>query len=407
MLPMPSITSEVAQLRTVLLHRPGEEINHVLPSFLEQLLLDDIPYLPSMRQEHDVFSNTLRDQGITVLELNDVVSEALTDPAVCASFIDAMFKNSPFVEHPIYNEIKGYLQRLPRRKMVDKLVAGLRTDDQDLQQMETLSHRMKRRSLFYLEPMANAYFTRDPVSVIHHGVTINHMHYKARVREPLLLDYVFRYHPDYKARDVPIWFESEHVPLEGGDILVLTPEVIAIGAGERTSPVAIEKVADVLFRSTSVRKVLAIDLPSRRAFMHLDTVLTMIDHDKFTVHEDVEEDARDMNVYVLEGHSDGTYRIHHKQGLLVALKEALNLSDIALIPCGGGDPVVAAREQWNDGSNTLAIAPGVVITYDRNHYTNQLLRECGVKVIEIPSSELARGRGGPRCMSMAWERRDL
>ena len=211
-----------------------------------------------------------------------------------------------------------------------------------------------------------------------------------------------KYHPDYRVHSHPQWLKRNYpFALEGGDILVLSDEVIAIGVSERTSARAIEQLAhNLLVAGTSYKRVMAVEIPKKRAFMHLDTVFTMVDRDKFTIHPEIEGLNGHMNIFILELDREKEVQISRRSNLSEALKEVLHLPEIALIPCGGGDTIFSPREQWNDGSNTLAIAPGVVITYDRNQVTNELLAEYGIEVIEVPSAELSRGRGGPRCMSM-------
>ncbi|MDE5168715.1 arginine deiminase family protein, partial [Paenibacillus larvae] len=263
---------------------------------------------------------------------------------------------------------------------------------------------------FYLDPMPNLYFTRDPAAAIGDGLSINKMREPARRRESLFMQYIMRYHPRFKDHDVPVWLDRDYeFPIEGGDELLLNDEVIAIGVSARTSAKAIERLAKNLFsRQDRIRKVLAIEIPKCRAFMHLDTVFTMVDYGKFTIHPAIQRPEGDMNIFILEkGADEESLQITRCTCLTKALKEALSLDELTLIPCGGGDAIASAREQWNDGSNTLAIAPGVVVTYDRNYVSNALLREHGIEVIEVPSSELSRGRGGPRCMSMPIVRKDI
>jgi len=226
----------------------------------------------------------------------------------------------------------------------------------------------------------------------------------------LFMQYIINHHPRFVGHDVPVWLDRDFgFSIEGGDELILSDEVVAIGVSARTSARAIEKLALNLFKKQDgFKKVVAVEIPKCRAFMHLDTVFTMVDYDKFTIHPEIQGPQGNMNVYILEkGVDDQHVNITHRTNLQEALKEVLGLNELILIPCGGGDEIAASREQWNDGSNTLAIAPGVVVTYDRNYISNELLRQHGIEVIEISSSELSRGRGGPRCMSMPIVREDL
>lgn len=263
---------------------------------------------------------------------------------------------------------------------------------------------------FYLDPMPNLYFTRDPAATIGSGLTINRMSKPARRRESLFMEYIIKYHPRFSSHEIPVWIDRDYrFSIEGGDELVLGNEIVAIGISERTTAQAIERLAISLFQKNSgFKKVLAIEIPKKRAFMHLDTVFTMVDVDKFTIHPAILGPAGEMNIYILEpGEDQESVKITTTHNLIDTLKAVLGKSEVVLIPCGGGDPIASEREQWNDGSNTLAIAPGVVVTYDRNYVSNELLRQHGLEVIEVQSSELARGRGGPRCMSMPLVRKDL
>ena len=262
---------------------------------------------------------------------------------------------------------------------------------------------------FYLDPMPNLYFTRDPAATIGGGLTINRMHWPARRRESLFMKYIITHHPRFSGHNIPVWYDRDnHFSMEGGDELVLSADTMAIGISERTTPEAIETMTTELFAKSDFKKVIAIEIPKSHAFMHMDTVFTMIDYDKFTIHPEIRDKGGKLNIFVLEKVEGQQYpKITKENDLEHVLRVALNLDHVKLIECGNGDEISAAREQWNDGSNTLAIAPGVVITYDRNYVTNKALRENGIEVLEIAGSELGRGRGGPRCMSMPMIREDI
>ncbi|MGD7006881.1 arginine deiminase [Metabacillus sp. 84] len=405
------VTSEIGTLKTVMLHRPGREVENLTPELLHKLLFDDIPYLPVIQEEHDQFSETLRDQGIEVLYLEKLVEEALHFGNAREDFIDRILKESKSNINGASESLKEFLMDLPGGQLVSKIMAGVRTSEIDEGRKRHLYEFMADQYPFYLDPMPNLYFTRDPAAVIGNGLTINKMHEGARRRESLFMDYIIRYHPRFSASKVPVWLDRDYdFPVEGGDELVLSGDTIAIGVSARTSARGIERLALNLFQKQDrVKKVVAIEIPKSRAFMHLDTVFTMVDYDKFTIHPAILGPGGNMNIYVLEKHEEDPNRvaISSRTNLIATLKEVLDLDDVTLIPCGGGDAIVAAREQWNDGSNTLAIAPGVVVTYNRNYVSNRIMREHGIEVIDIPSSELSRGRGGPRCMSMPLVREDI
>lgn len=407
-----NIKSEIGRLKTVMLHRPGEELENLTPDYMTELLFDDIPYLHEAQAEHDAFAEVLRSRGVEVLYLDQLVTEALSSDGLRQQFVDEMLESSKQDSRRVTDSLRSFLLSMPTNQMVRKIMAGVRKDEITLppehhQQLHDMA--VKSHYPFYLDPMPNLYFTRDPAATIGNGLTINKMHWPARRRESLFMRYVINYHPRFAGHEVPVWYDrSEKFSIEGGDELVLSPEVMAIGISERTSAEAIEKMATKLFAGSDFKKVIAMEIPKSHAFMHLDTVFTMIDYDKFTIHPEIRDHGGKINCFILEKVDDQDYpKITHETDLEHVLRSALNLPSVTLIECGGGDRIAAAREQWNDGSNTLAIAPGVVVTYDRNYVTNAKLRAAGVEVIEIKGGELGRGRGGPRCMSMPLVREEI
>ncbi|MGD6875903.1 arginine deiminase [Bacillus infantis] len=404
-----SVTSEIGELKSVLLHRPGKEVENLTPQYLKRLLFDDIPYLPAIQKEHDYFAGVLSNRGIEVLYLDKLMTETLSQPDIRGRFTEQILMESQSNVNGSFEAVSEYLNSLPADELVRKVMAGVRKNEIDLKEKVHLHEIMADSYPFFLDPMPNLYFTRDPAAVIGKGITINNMNEPARRRESIFMDYIIKHHPRFKEHDIPVFFNrDEHYTLEGGDELVLSREVAAIGVSARTSAQGIEKLARELFaRQEDIKKVVAVEIPKSRAFMHLDTVFTMIDHDKFTYHPAIESSDGKMKIYILEQGNSGELKITEKDSLVETLKEVLNLPELVLLPCGGGDVIAAAREQWNDGSNTLAIAPGVVVTYDRNYVSNDMMRQNGIEVLEIMSSELSRGRGGPRCMSMPIVRREL
>ena len=380
------------------------------PDYLQQLLFDDIPYLPIIQKEHDYFAQTLRNRGVEVLYLEKLAAEALVDKKLREEFVDRILKEGQADVNVAHQTLKEYLLSFSNEELIQKIMGGVRKNEIETSKKTHLYELMEDHYPFYLDPMPNLYFTRDPAASVGDGLTINKMREPARRRESLFMEYIIKYHPRFVKHNVPIWLDRDYkFPIEGGDELILNEETIAIGVSARTSAKAIERLAKNLFsRQNKIKKVLAIEIPKCRAFMHLDTVFTMVDYDKFTIHPAIQGPKGNMNIYILEkGSDEETLKITHRTSLMEALKEVLGLSELVLIPCGGGDVIASAREQWNDGSNTLAIAPGVVVTYDRNYVSNTLLREHGIEVIEVLSSELSRGRGGPRCMSMPIVRKDI
>ncbi|GER69706.1 arginine deiminase [Weizmannia acidilactici] len=404
------ITSEIGKLKTVLLHRPGKELENLIPEYLERLLFDDIPYLPTVQKEHDYFAGILKNRGIEVLYLDKLAAETLEDEKVRRQFIDQILSESGANPNGTYNILKDYLLSFPVEEIVHKVMAGVLKTEIAEEKKTHLYELMAGHYPFYLDPMPNLYFTRDPAAVIGEGLTINRMREEARRRESLFMQYIIKYHPRFAKFDIPVWLgRGERFPIEGGDELILSKDTIAIGVSSRTSAKAIENLAVQLFqRQGEIQRVVAVEIPKSRAFMHLDTVFTMVDFDKFTIHPAIQGPDGNMRIYILEKSEDpDQVNIRERNNLPAVLKEVLHLPEIDFIPCGGGDIIASAREQWNDGSNTLSIAPGVVVTYDRNYVSNEMLRNHGIEVIEIPSSELSRGRGGPRCMSMPILREDI
>ena len=400
-------TCEIGPLRKVLLHRPGRELENLMPDYLERLLFDDIPYLKLAQEEHDQFADTLRQCGVEVLYLTDLTAEAVTDEAVRRQFIRDYLCEAGIEHRRTHDLLEEYFASLPVKELVEQMEAGVRKSD--LQRFERtrladLTALGEEEYPFLVDPMPNLYFTRDPFAVVGGGVTIHRMHTKTRNRETLFGRFIFEHNPAYE--NAPRWYDrSAESSLEGGDILVLSPEVLAVGISQRTEGDSIDQLArTVLSRSKTFKRVLAFNIPKSRSFMHLDTVFTMVDRDKFTVHPNI---LSDITVFVMELDGDGRMKIRQESGRLEdILKEHLGLSQVTLIPCGQGHTIDAAREQWSDGSNTLAIAPGEVVVYTRNYVTNRSLEEAGIRIHAIPSAELSRGRGGPRCMSMPLVRDD-
>lgn len=403
------VYSEIGKLKTVMLHRPGKELENLAPDILHRMLIDDIPYLKIAQEEHDAFAHVLRQQGIKVLYLEDLLAESVTDEKVRRAFLDQLLDESSIKKQdPLHQLLLNYLQELPTKEMVKTVIAGIRKSAIHNSTPSLADLAEDPDYPFYLDPMPNVYFTRDQQAAIGSGMTINRMTFRARRRESLFMETILKNHPDFKNATIPVWRDRyHHGRLEGGDELVLNNHVLAVGISQRTSATAITDLAHNLFGHSSYDTILAIKIPHNHAMMHLDTVFTMINYDQFTVHPFILDKAGKIDIYVLQPDDHNGVKITEKNDLVQVLKENLHLSELDLIPTGGGDPIAAPREQWNDGSNTLAIAPGEVVTYDRNYVSNDLLRKHGIIVHEIRSSELSRGRGGPRCMSCPLIREDL
>lgn len=395
-----NVYSEIGKLNRVLLHRLGREIEGLVPDNFERLLFDEIPYLEVAQHEHDCFANVLRDNHVEVLYFADEVVKALEDIEARKQFVKEFLRDSDILSNHAIEPMENYLLEMPVKDMVETIIAGIKKEEIHIQKTHSLADFINESYPYYTDPMPNLYFTRDPGACIGNGVSIHCMKTKARKREALMLKYIYLYNKDFMPAGTDKWYDYEGPnPIEGGDILVLSPEIVAVGLSQRTSADAIEILAErLLNHSNSFRKILVFEIPKCRAFMHLDTVFTMVDYDKFTIHPEIEGPLHIYEV-TLDKEKKPVFR-SSKSELETILKRELKLPAVEMIRCGGTDRIAAQREQWSDASNTLAIAPGVVITYDRNHVTNDLLDKCGVKVMTIPSSELSRGRGGPRCMSM-------
>ena len=401
--------SEIGKLNKVLLHRPGRELEKLTPGNFERLLFDDIPYLEVAQKEHDYFAKVLRDNGVEVCYYQTETAKALADAKIRENFVKEFVELSPIHSAARREEITEYLLSKDPESLVESCIAGIFTEE--------IRHLSKRSLIdvvehdeddanFASDPMPNLYFTRDPGACVGNGINIHHMSTPARRREALLLKYMTKYNRDFALEDTPMWYDVYgKYSIEGGDVLVLSKDMVAVGYSQRTTLAGIEAFAENLLKNSEFKKVLVFDIPKCRAFMHLDTVFTMVDYDKFTIHPEIEGP---LGVYEITLGDNGELKFNAmKDELHKILALELGLPAVDLIRCGGGDLIAAQREQWNDGSNTLCIAPGTVVTYERNYVTNDLLDKKGINVLSIPSAELSRGRGGPRCMSCPVNRDDL
>lgn len=400
-----SVKSEIKPLKKVLLHRPGSELEQLVPNSMERLLFDDIPYLKGAQAEHDAFAELLRQNGVEVVYLADLTAQTLEqNEELRKQFVHDFLVRSNVTAEEYVRALTELLLALDTKELVLKTMTGVRYEELPCTSRSSLMAIRSDKRHFVLDPIPNLYFTRDPFAAIGGGVSLHRMFSVTRNRETIYSDYVLHHHPDYAGR-VPFYYTpSEPFSLEGGDILNLSAHTIAVGISQRTMPEAVERLAKNIFKDESreIQRVLAVDIPARRAFMHLDTVLTQADRDKFVVHPSILEQ---LDLFELSAGAGGRLNIRRlEQTLDRALAEAVGVDRVSLLCCGGDDRIASQREQWNDGSNTLCLRPGTVIAYDRNYVTNQLLEDAGIEVLKIPSGELSRGRGGPRCMSMPLRR---
>ncbi|MDD6190152.1 MAG: arginine deiminase [Firmicutes bacterium] len=398
--------SEIGKLNKVLLHRPGLELEALTPSTMERLLFDDIPYLKVAQEEHDRFAEILRENGVEVVYYVEEVAKAISSPELQEQLINDFLDLSNFTSIGMRENMVKYLMSLSPEEMVAKLIAGIKKNEVPSESVSSLMDLVHDDYPYISDPMPNLYFTRDPGACVGNGINIHHMHTQERRRESLLLKYMYKYNRDFATEENKQWYDvTGDYSIEGGDVLVLSSEMVAIGFSQRTTIAGIEHFARNLLANSSFKKVLVFDIPKSRAFMHLDTVFTMVDYDKFTIHPEIEGP---LGVYEITLGKDGELKFSAmKDELQNILAMELKLPAVELIRCGGGELLAAQREQWNDGSNTLCIAPGTVVTYERNYVSNELLDRKGIKVLTMPSAELSRGRGGPRCMSCPVNRDDL
>ena len=408
------VTSEIGKLKKVLLHRPGNELLNLTPDTLEELLFDDIPFLLDAQKEHDAFAQALRDNGVEVVYLEDLMADVIAQSdGVRAKFIKQFMEEAGINTLKYKRLVGNFLNNIKDPKqLVLQTMEGIQVGDiynekRDFE--KTLVDVVQTPDKFIAAPMPNLYFTRDDFASVGVGIDLHRMYSETRNRETIYAEYIFKYHPDF--RDVSRYYDRSYEwHTEGGDLLNINDHVVAIGISQRTQPEAIDQLAKNYFKNLDCKidTVLAFSIPSSRAFMHLDTVFTQIDKYTFTYHPGI---MGTLQVFeITEGFDPTTFEdliVKEINAPLDKILERYLNHPVKLIPCAGGDKVGAEREQWNDGSNTLCIEPGVVVVYDRNNLTNEVLKQEGIKVIEIHGAELSRGRGGPRCMSMPLIREDV
>ena len=399
------VRSEINPLKKVLLHRPGRELLNLTPDTLGELLFDDIPFLRVAQEEHDAFAQILRDNGTEVVYLEDLMTDVLSlNPKLVEPFLRQWLYEGNIKTRRWQDKCLEYLtSHFKGKALVEKTMEGITLKEMgDAARAYSLQDLVAPPDDLVVHPMPNLYFTRDPFASVGTGVFLHKMYSVTRCRETIYADYIFKYHPDFEGLVTRYYDRDLHANIEGGDVLNLTEDTLAIGISQRTCPDAIEAVARNLFTDpdAKIRTVLAFDIPKSRAFMHLDTVFTQIDVNKYTVHPAI---LGPLTVYEITPGKDDPADLHIKRvdsDLKHILETYTHVDDVQLIYCGGDDLIAAAREQWNDGSNTLCIAPGKIVVYQRNDVSNAILRDAGLTVLEMPSAELSRGRGGPRCMSM-------
>lgn len=395
------VGSEVGRLRRVMLHRPGKEIERVTIENKEELLFDDLVWTDEAQKEHDAFAELLVENGVEVVYFGELFAQSLKEEDLRRELLSRVLRMDG-LDDALLGLLLSWASEATPQEVADLLIAGAT-------KREVMSRFGGVKSLvlesmgdndFVVKPTPNLYFQRDPAVFFRDGVVVSRMSTGARRKEAIYVGHLLSHHPYFSG--ITLLHSCDEMEgldysVEGGDVLVLSEGVLAVGVSQRTTPAAVDLLGKLISSRMGPVRILAVEIPRARSYMHLDTVFTMVDREVFMIYPGVQSV---LKIWAMDYAGGRLESMEEMASLEEALRRSLGLEALRFVETGGGDPLVAAREQWNDGTNTLAIAPGVVVTYRRNRASNQALREAGIKVFEIRGNELVRGRGGPRCMSM-------